>query len=283
MDGLGGGAPTGPYSGNSGFAGGLMQGARNATMRRVAHKKNQLELLRMMQRDTPKQPSSVKEYEYARQGGFNGGYTDFLKMKGESAATKINMGAEGARIVSQEDKVKLGLDPDQPFVWNKDNEPKPVKTSSFTEANLAASGYHNRMHESDLVMKDLTEQGFDPAQITEYAADQAGVVGNFFKSPEGQKYRQAQEDWVRAKLRKESGAVIADEEMAREITTYFPQPGDSKDVIQQKQMARENARRGLADASGGKAKYSEIYKPKVKLIPEEFDEFRQRAMSEGAL
>jgi hypothetical protein len=63
-------------------------------------------------------------------------------------------------------------------------------------------------------------------------------------------HRQAQEDWVRAKLRKESGAVIADEEMEREIATYFPKPGDTPQVIKQKAKARETAIQGMKKAAG---------------------------------
>jgi hypothetical protein len=43
-----------------------------------------------------------------------------------------------------------------------------------------------------------------------------------FMSPEQQKYKQAADNWIRANLRKESGAVIGADEMAAEYATYFP-------------------------------------------------------------
>ena len=69
--------------------------------------------------------------------------------------------------------------------------------------------------------------------------------------PQSQLYRQAQEEWVRAKLRKESGAVIGESEMEGEIRTYFPQPSDSKELIQQKARARAVAERSISGQAGG--------------------------------
>lgn len=54
-----------------------------------------------------------------------------------------------------------------------------------------------------------------------------------------QRYQQAQENWVTANLRPESGAVIGAEEMQKEIRKYFPQPFDSADTIRQKEESRK--------------------------------------------
>ena len=54
----------------------------------------------------------------------------------------------------------------------------------------------------------------------------------------------------RAKLRKESGAVIADEEMDREIRVYFPQLGDSTAVISQKRDSRKVAQDAMIRSAG---------------------------------
>jgi hypothetical protein len=53
-----------------------------------------------------------------------------------------------------------------------------------------------------------------------------------------QQYEQAAQAWIRAKLRKESGAAIGVDEMNQEYRTYFPQIGDTADVIAQKANAR---------------------------------------------
>jgi hypothetical protein len=67
--------------------------------------------------------------------------------------------------------------------------------------------------------------------LTNYAA----------RSPEHQRYMQASEQWIRAFLRKESGAAIGKDEFARDFKVYFPQPGDSPDVVKQKEEARRSA------------------------------------------
>ena len=81
------------------------------------------------------------------------------------------------------------------------------------------------------------------------------TLGNVVESPLRQQYRQAQENWVRANLRKESGAAIGAEEMQAEIATYFPQIGDDDRQIKQKSESRkvtENAMRRNAGIVAGK-------------------------------
>ena len=55
---------------------------------------------------------------------------------------------------------------------------------------------------------------------------------------------------MRAKLRKESGAVIGDDEMEREIRTYFPQPGDKPEVLKAKAGSRSIAEAAMRKAGG---------------------------------
>ena len=74
------------------------------------------------------------------------------------------------------------------------------------------------------------------------------AAGNTVESSLRQQYSQAQMDWVRAKLRKESGAVIGADEMADEITT-FPQLGDGDAVIAQKAQARRVSEKAMGEAS----------------------------------
>lgn len=76
------------------------------------------------------------------------------------------------------------------------------------------------------------------------------LIGNYLTSDEYQLVRQAQNDWITANLRKESGAVIGPEEMEQEVRKYFPVPGDSKATIEQKRKSRERALKGMIKASG---------------------------------
>jgi len=75
-------------------------------------------------------------------------------------------------------------------------------------------------------------------------------VANVFETSGRQQYRQAQENWVTANLRPESGAVIGVEEMEKEITKYFPQASDSPQTIAQKQRARRDTELAMTVRAG---------------------------------
>jgi hypothetical protein len=67
-------------------------------------------------------------------------------------------------------------------------------------------------------------------------------------------YRQGQENWVTANMRAESGAVIGDVEMERDIRKFFPQYGDPPEVIAQKADARRQAEAAMQARAGGALK-----------------------------
>jgi hypothetical protein len=134
-----------------------------------------------------------------------------------------------------------------------------------TEAEQKAAGFAQRMELSDQLAKDIenkvaTQQleGKDVGTMYPTARTQAlgnvPLVGNYLQnigsSTQQQLYKQAQENWVRANLRKESGAVIGADEMKDEIRTYFPQPGDRPEKIAQKQLAREVTQNAMKTAAG---------------------------------
>lgn len=120
-----------------------------------------------------------------------------------------------------------------------------------TDTQRTAAGYADRMKAAEDRMSGVTDAA-KPGFMEVVAGSLPGAVGkdaaNLARGKERQQYRQAQEDWVRAKLRKESGAVIADEEMDREIRTYFPQIGDEPEVIARKVESRKLATEGMANA-----------------------------------
>jgi hypothetical protein len=115
-----------------------------------------------------------------------------------------------------------------------------------TESQANAANFATRMVKADQeILTPLEMAGVSTADTEQQLKKSVPGVGNFLTSNEFQSYNQAAEDWVRAKLRKESGAVIGEEEMNREITTYFPVPGDSPQVIEQKRLARQTAVEGV--------------------------------------
>ena len=75
---------------------------------------------------------------------------------------------------------------------------------------------------------------------------------NAFDSDAQRAYLQAKLNWMSAVLRKESGAAIGISEFVSTDERYFPQPGESPEVIANKTRAREQAIRGLQTEAGSK-------------------------------
>lgn len=73
------------------------------------------------------------------------------------------------------------------------------------------------------------------------------AAANYFRSPEGQKYMQSAREWIRAYLRRESGAAISADEFRQDFLTFFPQPNDGPEVVEQKRQARMLAAQGIAN------------------------------------
>ena len=75
-------------------------------------------------------------------------------------------------------------------------------------------------------------------------------IANVSESTGSQQYRQAQQNWVTANLRPESGAVIGADEMEKEIQKYFPQTNDSPETIAQKARARRDTELAMTVRAG---------------------------------
>lgn len=151
-------------------------------------------------------------------------------------------------------------------VSGPDGQPLGPKPRAPTEGENVSAGYASRMQSAEGVIDRIGTAGapsFKTVAAPVVAANlpligtknpaHLRMAERGAMTPEQQQYRQAQEDWVRAKLRKESGAVIADDEMQREIETYFPQYFDGAEVIAQKAAARKTAIAAMRKASGSAA------------------------------
>lgn len=60
----------------------------------------------------------------------------------------------------------------------------------------------------------------------------------------------AQDEFIAASLRQDSGAAIPEEELERQRRIYFPMPGDDPATLKAKQAARDRAMQGLQVSAG---------------------------------
>lgn len=133
---------------------------------------------------------------------------------------------------------------------------RPPEEKPLTEDQARATGFAARMIQASKIIDPLDfSAAAKPGIVETLVGPKIGPVAtNIMRDEDRQRYRQAQENWVRANLRKESGAVIGGEEMAKEIENYFPQQGDTNAVIEQKRKNREAATQGMITAAGPGAK-----------------------------
>jgi hypothetical protein len=129
--------------------------------------------------------------------------------------------------------------------------PKATAVRQPNNEQTLAAGFANRMVASTKELDALTDGGYDPTNFRDRtAASVGGYLGNEATSVTGQQFRQAATNWVRANLRKESGAAIGKDEMDSEIENYFPKAGDSAEVVAQKARNREQVNANMIQAAG---------------------------------
>ena len=111
-----------------------------------------------------------------------------------------------------------------------------------TESQAKAQTFYSQMTSASKELQDLQDKGFDPTSIKNQAqVNLAGTPIRAIVSPEAQGARQAQEQWAESFLRIKTGAAATRDEVLRNVATFFPQVGDSQQVIEQKARARKQA------------------------------------------
>ncbi len=135
--------------------------------------------------------------------------------------------------------------------------PKGGGEKALTEVQGNATAFGMRMKDATSTINKLEASGeVDPSGALVRMSGGSGlldvapnaVAGAM--NPKAQVYKQAQKNWVTANLRKESGAAIPVAEMKEEIAKWFPQMGDSPEVIAEKRASREVAERAMGAQAG---------------------------------
>jgi hypothetical protein len=110
------------------------------------------------------------------------------------------------------------------------------------QGQMEAAGFARRMEQAEKVFEQLEAAGYSRAATSERAFDNMpgeGVPTNRLSQ------NQAERNFVRAVLRKQSGAVIGADEFEEEAKQYFPRPGDSPHILAQKKSNRQQVFEGF--------------------------------------
>jgi hypothetical protein len=114
----------------------------------------------------------------------------------------------------------------------------------LTEGERLSLGYANRMKEANQTINNIG------SQFTGISSYVGGILPNFAKTSDRQQFEQAQRNFINSVLRRESGAVISEEEFDNARQQYFPQPGDGDAVVQQKAQNRATAVENMMVSAG---------------------------------
>jgi hypothetical protein len=126
-------------------------------------------------------------------------------------------------------------------------EPPSGSPKPPTGMERNALGFYLRAKDADETIAPLEEK---IGQMTLAGQARLEWAPNFAQSQIGQSYRQAQRAFTEARLRKESGAAVPQSEYDNDARTYFAQPGDSAQSIEQKRQKRQVVLRSIALSAG---------------------------------
>lgn len=173
-----------------------------------------------------------------------------LKQKELNAPVAGEKPPSGYRFTPSGDLVPINGGPADP----RNQADKPLtefqgKSAAFGTRAAVAHGILNSVGDGGKVQPGVIKRSLEAVP---WAGEGLGTLSNWTQSPKQQQVDQAQRDFVNAVLRQESGAAIGPDEFANATKQYFPQPGDSPDVIRQKAENRETAIAGFELNAGNR-------------------------------
>lgn len=179
-----------------------------------------------------------------------------VQMRGQNMADARAREAQNAGRVPA--GYKQNPDGTLTFIPGGPADPATARRAAPTEFQGKSAIYAARANEANAVLNSLAEAGTTLPSVAKGFAEGIPLLGRalgpaanmVFAGPEEQKIEQAQRDFVNAVLRQESGAAIAESEFNNAKRQYFPQIGDTPEVIAQKARNREVVIEGLSRNAG---------------------------------
>lgn len=195
-------------------------------------------MLRVEQNEIDKQKEEMKTKENIALEVLSNGGSSVLASQVRSAKTVEDAIRLGGSYVGLLDRLNLYSQMAQRA------EESNQKTKELNASQAAALGYGNRALEASNIIDGL-DDNFAGSEWTF-----AKAIPYQVKGEDRKKFEQARRNFINAVLRKESGAVIADDEFDNAEKQYFAQPGDTEEVLIQKRNNRIMTIRNLYVEAG---------------------------------
>lgn len=163
--------------------------------------------------------------------------------RAQDTATRQSLDAARRKNPMAVEEAFAGARKDTYSAKEKENE----LSAPGTEGQNKAASFVNRMASANA---DLETYDQELASLFQRGASSIPVVGNYMTSDAFKRADRAKRDFINAQLRRESGAVISDQEFDNANKQYFPVPGDSLDIITAKRRARMLAQENMKAEAG---------------------------------
>ena len=137
-----------------------------------------------------------------------------------------------------------------------------TKANIPTQAETDSAFFYNQMMGATPILEKLEQDENSEEFLSDITGTFAALKRNVkiaegFKNEKEKQYLNAASAWVAAKLRRESGAQISEDEFSQEYARFFPVIGDGPDTIAQKRAQRRIAQQSMLTAAGRAAPKSE--------------------------
>lgn len=170
-----------------------------------------------------------------------------LKTKGDELEIKKT----SAEIKKLEAETEKALNEAKKLPAAGDYKEFQLKAASFARRAELAEEQLADLYKSDPTFKpeDKSTTLFTGKVKVPFAGNEIGAP-EFLKPQDIKKSESIQSSWIQSVLRDESGAAIPESELDNYKKTYFPQPGDEKEVIENKRVLRAQAVQSLKARAG---------------------------------
>lgn len=137
-------------------------------------------------------------------------------------------------------------------------EEKQAKEKELTAVQAKQLGLAEMGKKANEQYKAALAKGFDPTSYSpgDYAS-QIEMLPQWMKSDAGKEAMSAQASWVESYLRDASGAAIPPSERGAYAKDYFPRPGDTPEIVKNKEeLRKQKEQSALVGAGPGAALFS---------------------------